>query len=134
MSYLHFAFSPLIVGNMSYYWFSAPLLYAMFLGAYLHPRCCTFNCCEKMRYSTINGDDSLYDYQPVDTLPTAKNWIPPSQLNISSPYYPRNGSGYYLNAANMSENDLASTSTDETPRGTGDSDYDFVNTLGRTVN
>lgn len=69
-----------------------------------------------MRYDTIVGDDSFYDYQPVDTLPTVKNWIPPSQLNISSPYYPRNGSGYYSTA----------TQSDTEPNTTEESDYEYV--------
>lgn len=75
-----------------------------------------------MRYHSIVGDDTLYDYQPVDTLPTSKNWIPPSQLNFSSPYYSKNMSGY-LSSASLSETEYSAAS--EAPRTTDDSDASF---------
>jgi hypothetical protein len=128
------AFCPLIVGNVAYYYLASPLLYCTFLGAYLHPGCCEVFSCggSKMRYSII-GDDSMYDYQPVDTLPTVKNWIPPTQLNISSPYYPRNASGYFSSSTSLSEAEFNSAA--ESARTTGESDYDFsAPEAGYTVN
>lgn len=124
--------SPLIVGNVAYYYLVSPLLYSTFLGAYLHPRFCAFlTCCSKSTgYGSLPGDDSLYEYQPVDVLPTSKNWIPPSQLSFSSPYS-KNLSGY-LSSASLSETEYH---TESFSRTTGGSEYDyFDNTRDTSVN
>ena len=135
-----------MIGNISYYYLASPLLYLTFLGAYLHPGCCKllfsrWSCCAQMRYDSIVADDALYDYQPVDTLPTVKHWIPPSQLNISSPYYPRHTNSGVFSTTSWSEAEFSTTATDASstsdsaPNTTAeDDDYEYVGPTRLIVN